>query len=197
MRRIDLDTIHFATGSADVSMNEAASMKRIADAMKKIIDKNPGETFLIEGHTDAVGADQANLVLSDRRAESVAITLSELYNIPPENLVTQGYGERFLKVQTSGPSAENRRVTIRASRRSSARLPTGKANLSQSTSIPAAAARCRGFSCVAHSADEMRRRATCHCLIESNLPGFVSMSARLGLRLHRCLLRPEVCPPSC
>ncbi len=113
MRRIDLDTIHFATGSADVSMNEAASMKRIADAMKKIIDKNPGETFLIEGHTDAVGADQANLVLSDRRAESVAITLSELYNIPPENLVTQGYGERFLKVQTSGPSAENRRVTIR------------------------------------------------------------------------------------
>ncbi|MCD2177191.1 OmpA family protein [Rhizobium sp. C1] len=113
MRRIDLDTIHFATGSADVSMNEAASMKRIADAMKKIIDKNPGETFLIEGHTDAVGADQANLVLSDRRAESVAIALSELYNIPPENLVTQGYGERFLKVQTSGPSAENRRVTIR------------------------------------------------------------------------------------
>lgn len=113
MRRIDLDTIHFASGSADVSMNEAGAMKRIAQAMKKIIDKNPGETFLIEGHTDAVGSDQANLVLSDKRAESVAVTLSELYDIPPENLVTQGYGERFLKVQTSAPSEENRRVTIR------------------------------------------------------------------------------------
>ncbi len=113
MRRIDLDTIHFASGSADLSMNEAGAMKRIAQAMKKIIDKNPGETFLIEGHTDAVGSDQANLVLSDRRAESVAVTLSELYDIPPENLVTQGYGERFLKVQTSGPEEENRRVTIR------------------------------------------------------------------------------------
>ncbi|MCD2171570.1 OmpA family protein [Rhizobium sp. C4] len=113
MRRIDLDTIHFATGSAEVSMNEAGSMKRIAQAIKKIIDKNPGETFLIEGHTDAVGSDQSNLVLSDRRAESVAVTLSELYDIPPENLVTQGYGERFLKVQTAGPSEENRRVTIR------------------------------------------------------------------------------------
>lgn len=113
MRRIDLDTIHFATGSADISMNEAGAMKRVAQAMKKIIDKNPGETFLIEGHTDAVGSDQANLVLSDKRAESVAVTLSELYDIPPENLVTQGYGERFLKVQTAGPSEENRRVTIR------------------------------------------------------------------------------------
>lgn len=113
MRRIDLDTIHFATGSADISMNEAGAMKRVAQAMKKIIDKNPGETFLIEGHTDAVGSDQSNLVLSDKRAESVAVTLSELYDIPPENLVTQGYGERFLKVQTAGPSEENRRVTIR------------------------------------------------------------------------------------
>lgn len=113
MRRVDLDTIHFATGSADVSMNEATSLKQIAVAMKKIIDKNPAETFLIEGHTDAVGSDQSNLVLSDRRAESVAIALTDLYDIPAENLVTQGYGERFLKVRTSGPSAENRRVTIR------------------------------------------------------------------------------------
>lgn len=113
MRRVDLDTIHFATGSADVSTNEARSLKRVAEAMKKIIDRNPGETFLIEGHTDAVGSDQANLVLSDRRAESVAVTLTDLFGIPPENLVTQGYGERFLKVRTSGPSQENRRVTIR------------------------------------------------------------------------------------
>lgn len=113
MRRVDLDTIHFTTGSADVSMNEAASLKKIAAAMKRIIDRNPAETFLIEGHTDAVGSDQSNLVLSDRRAESVAVTLSDLFGVPPENLVTQGYGERFLKVRTAGPSAENRRVTIR------------------------------------------------------------------------------------
>lgn len=113
MRRIDLDTIHFPTGSAEVSMNEATSLKKVAAAMKRIIDRNPGETFLIEGHTDAVGSDQSNLVLSDRRAESVAITLSDLFGIPPENLVTQGYGERFLKVRTDGPSEENRRVTIR------------------------------------------------------------------------------------
>ncbi|URK87618.1 hypothetical protein LP421_06710 [Rhizobium sp. RCAM05350] len=30
--------------------------------------KDPGETFFIEGHTDAVGGDEPNLVLSDERA---------------------------------------------------------------------------------------------------------------------------------
>jgi outer membrane protein OmpA-like peptidoglycan-associated protein len=69
--------------------------------------------FLIEGHTDAVGSDVDNLSLSDRRAESVAIALSQQFGVPAENLTTQGYGEQYLKVPTDGPSAENRRVTVR------------------------------------------------------------------------------------
>ncbi|YCI03758.1 OmpA family protein [Ensifer sp. D2-11] len=113
VRRIDLDTITFATGSAEVSMSQAKTMRSVAEAMNKVLEKDPGETFFIEGHTDAVGADQSNLVLSDERAESVAVLLTEVYGIPAENLVTQGYGERFLKIRTDGPEQENRRVTIR------------------------------------------------------------------------------------
>ncbi|MBN9046558.1 MAG: OmpA family protein [Rhizobiales bacterium] len=113
MRRIDLDTIHFATGSADISQSEAESLRQVGMAMQKILSHDPTETFLIEGHTDAVGSASSNLVLSDRRAESVADALTNFYSIPPENLVTQGYGERFLKIDTQGPEAENRRVTIR------------------------------------------------------------------------------------
>ncbi|ARS72922.1 OmpA family protein [Sinorhizobium meliloti] len=113
VRRIDLDTITFATGSAEVSMSQAKTMRNVAEAMNKVLEKDPGETFFIEGHTDAVGADQSNLVLSDERAESVAVLLTEVYGIPAENLVTQGYGERFLKIRTDGPEQENRRVTIR------------------------------------------------------------------------------------
>ena len=113
VRRIDLDTIHFATGSAEVSMSQAKTLRTVADAMQKVLDKDPGETFFIEGHTDAVGSDRANLVLSDERAESVAVLLTEVYGIPAENLVTQGYGERFLKIGTQEPEEENRRVTIR------------------------------------------------------------------------------------
>ncbi|WP_322886394.1 OmpA family protein [Sinorhizobium medicae] len=113
VRRIDLDTITFATGSAEVSMSQAKTMRKVAEAMNKVLEKDPGETFFIEGHTDAVGADQSNLVLSDERAESVAVLLTEVYGVPAENLVTQGYGERFLKIRTDGPEQENRRVTIR------------------------------------------------------------------------------------
>ncbi|WFS64437.1 OmpA family protein [Agrobacterium leguminum] len=113
VRRIDLDTITFATGSAEIPMTQARSLRKVADAINKALDKNPGETFLIEGHTDAVGSDESNLVLSDERAASVANVLTDVYGIPPENLATQGYGERYLKVQTLGPEQQNRRVTIR------------------------------------------------------------------------------------
>jgi outer membrane protein OmpA-like peptidoglycan-associated protein len=113
VRRIDLDTITFATGSAEVPMSQARTLRSVADAMQKVLDKDPGETFLIEGHTDAVGSDKANLVLSDERGESVASLLTDVYGIPPENLQTQGYGERFLKVKTGVAEQQNRRVTIR------------------------------------------------------------------------------------
>ncbi|MGF9561883.1 OmpA family protein [Neorhizobium sp. JUb45] len=113
VRRIDLDTITFATGSADIPMNQASSLRKVADAIKEVLDRDPAETFLIEGHTDAVGSDDSNLVLSDRRAESVARVLSDAFGIAPENLATQGYGERYLKVRTEAASQENRRVTIR------------------------------------------------------------------------------------
>jgi outer membrane protein OmpA-like peptidoglycan-associated protein len=33
--------------------------------------------------------------------------------VPPENLVTQGYGKQFLKIPTAGPERRNRRVTVR------------------------------------------------------------------------------------
>jgi len=112
-RRIDLDTIKFATGSAEIPMNQAPSLRKVAEAMKKILDKNPAETFLVEGHTDAVGSDESNLILSDERAESVAVVLTDAFGIPPENLTTQGYGERYLKIKTEAAQQENRRVTIR------------------------------------------------------------------------------------
>ncbi|MCO6188216.1 OmpA family protein [Rhizobium sp. L1K21] len=113
VRRIDLDTITFATGSAEVSLSEAKSLRRVADAINDLLEKDPGETFLIEGHTDAVGSDRSNLVLSDKRAESVAEVLTQVFDVQPENLATQGYGERYLKVRTEGPEELNRRVTIR------------------------------------------------------------------------------------
>jgi outer membrane protein OmpA-like peptidoglycan-associated protein len=112
-RRVDLDTLNFDFGSADISQEEAGKLQGVAEAMERLLEKNPAETFLIEGHTDAVGSDTANLALSDRRAEAVANALTDYFDIPPENLATQGYGERYLKVDTEEPERENRRVAIR------------------------------------------------------------------------------------
>ncbi len=81
--------------------------------MEEAIQRDPREVFLIEGHTDAVGSDAYNLALSDRRAESVALALTENFGIPPENLVVQGYGEEFLKVPTLESEQANRRATVR------------------------------------------------------------------------------------
>ena len=113
IRRVDLDTINFEFGADTVSESEIAKLEGVAQAMERILDDNPGETFLIEGHTDAVGSDLSNLALSDRRAESVAEALTNVFGIPPENLTTQGYGEEYLKVDTQERERENRRVAIR------------------------------------------------------------------------------------
>ena len=112
-RRIDLDTLNFDFGSATISDTEVQKLDGVASAMEKLLKKNPAETFLIEGHTDAVGTPEANLALSDRRAEAVAEALTNAFGIPAENLTTQGYGEEYLKVNTPGPNRENRRVAIR------------------------------------------------------------------------------------
>jgi len=113
MARVDLDTVTFDTGSWRLNRAQIDQLERVADAMNDVIDRNPDEIFLIEGHTDAIGRAIDNLSLSDRRAESVAFMLSQFYDVPPENLVTQGYGEEYLKIDTQAAERGNRRVTIR------------------------------------------------------------------------------------
>lgn len=113
MRRVDLDDINFEFGSWEVDPGEYRKLERVARAMKRVISRNPDEVFMIEGYTDAVGSPEDNLSLSDRRAESVAEVLTEEFNVPFENLVTQGYGEDYLKVPTQAPERLNRRVAVR------------------------------------------------------------------------------------
>ncbi|KAB0680948.1 OmpA family protein [Aureimonas leprariae] len=113
VRRIDLATINFDFASATILQDQVDKLQGLAEAIDKVVKANPGETFLIEGHTDAVGSPEANLVLSDKRAESVASALTQYFDVPAENLVTQGYGEQELKVNTEGENRENRRVTVR------------------------------------------------------------------------------------
>ena len=82
MRRIDLDTVNFEFGAWQVPPDQYRRLERIANAINRVLDRRPDEVFLIEGHTDAVGSDIDNLTLSDRRAEEVAIILSDTFRVP-------------------------------------------------------------------------------------------------------------------
>src|SRR5437879_6041028 len=113
MPSVDVNSINFESGSWEIPPDQAAKLQVIADGLNRAIQRNPREVFLIEGHTDAVGSDVDNLSLSDRRAESAATLLTQQFQVPAENLTSQGYGEQYLKEQTDGPSRINRRVTIR------------------------------------------------------------------------------------
>ncbi|MFN3170145.1 MAG: OmpA family protein [Hyphomicrobiales bacterium] len=113
VRRVDLDSITFETGQATVRQSQVPLLEDIARAAQAQIDRDPTTLLLVEGHTDAIGSEVSNLALSDRRAETVASILVAYFDVPPENLIVQGYGESFLKVQTQAAEEQNRRVTIR------------------------------------------------------------------------------------
>lgn len=110
---IDVEAVTFDTGSAALRPEVARQLAGLGRAMRGAIAENPAEVFLVEGHTDAVGDAAYNLVLSDRRAETVALALTEYFDVPPENMVVQGYGESDLKVPTELADRRNRRVAVR------------------------------------------------------------------------------------
>ncbi|WP_239985932.1 OmpA family protein [Paracoccus sp. SY] len=110
---VNIDAITFDSGSAAISPDQARQLSTLGNAIQDAIAENRQEIFLIEGHTDLVGSDAANLALSDRRAESVALALSEYFQVPPENLVVQGYGEQYPQIRQEGSIRENRRATVR------------------------------------------------------------------------------------
>ena len=111
--QIELSAITFDTGSSAIRASQAEELREIGEGMRAAIEASPGEVFLVEGHTDAVGSAASNLALSDRRAESVALALTEFFDVPPENMVVQGYGESSLKVRTGEAERENRRAAVR------------------------------------------------------------------------------------
>lgn len=110
---IDVESITFETGSAAILPSEAAKLSELGAFMQRRIDQDRSEMFLIEGHTDAVGSAVSNLALSDRRAESLALALTEYFGVPPENMVVQGYGEGELRIATDSDEPRNRRAVVR------------------------------------------------------------------------------------
>ena len=81
--------MEFDTNKSDIKVKYDEDLNRLGTFLKEWT-KAKGE---ISGHTDNVGSDAHNLKLSQRRAASVKKYLEEKFNIAPERLTTEGYGE--------------------------------------------------------------------------------------------------------
>ena len=68
VRSIDIDAIHFDSGAWEVSPDQYHKLARIARAILRVLERNEEAVFMIAGFTDAVGSDEDNASLSDRRA---------------------------------------------------------------------------------------------------------------------------------
>lgn len=110
---IDIQSINFEFGSAEIPYSQYRKVEIIANALDRLLDRRPDSRVLIEGHTDAVGSDYSNQRLSEARAASLKRMLVREFGMPPYALETVGYGEEYLLVPTSGEEWQNRRVTLR------------------------------------------------------------------------------------
>ena len=107
--KIDLE-IQFDYNSADISKNSMTAVQELGKALSDVSLK--GSTFVVAGHTDAIGSETYNQDLSERRADTIKKYLSEKYGIEGSNLVTVGYGESKPKDPNAPMDPANRRVQV-------------------------------------------------------------------------------------
>ncbi len=106
---IDLD-IQFDYNSADIATASMPSVQALGQALS-----NPnlkGSTFVVAGHTDAIGGEAFNQGLSERRADTIKNYLVSKFGIAGSDLVTVGYGKDKPKDPNAPMDPVNRRVQV-------------------------------------------------------------------------------------
>src|SRR3954469_16029454 len=107
--KIDLE-IHFDYNSAEISKESTPAVQELGKALSQASLK--GSTFVVAGHTDAIGSEEYNQGLSERRADTIKRYLIEKYGINGSDLVTVGYGKTKPKDANAPMDPANRRVQV-------------------------------------------------------------------------------------
>lgn len=106
---VTLGDVLFEFGRAEIKPNAQGAIAKLAH----FLNEHPDRRVLIEGFTDSVGSDAANLALSQRRSQAVADAL-RAQGVDPTRIATRGYGEQYPVASNSSTSdrAMNRRVEV-------------------------------------------------------------------------------------
>jgi outer membrane protein OmpA-like peptidoglycan-associated protein len=108
--QLALKDINFESNSDKLSDGSFIELTRVITLMKE----NPTLKVEIDAHTDDIGSDNYNLILSNKRAKSVMEYLTQ-NNIPVERFSAKGYGETQAKFKNDSDEnrAKNRRVELK------------------------------------------------------------------------------------
>jgi outer membrane protein OmpA-like peptidoglycan-associated protein len=106
----DVYDILFTFASDQLREESEPALREIAE----VLARHPDWKLRVQGHTDSVGNDKANLELSQRRAAAVKQALVMRYRIDASRLVTTGFGALRPKDsnETLAGRARNRRVEL-------------------------------------------------------------------------------------
>jgi len=99
----------FDLNKADLKSSGLVNVNKLA----QFLQENPDRKVIVEGYTDSTGAASYNQSLSERRANSVRMSLVKM-GVDPTRIVAQGYGKEYPVADNTSTSgrAMNRRVEV-------------------------------------------------------------------------------------
>jgi outer membrane protein OmpA-like peptidoglycan-associated protein/Tol biopolymer transport system component len=112
-KKVVLKNIFFDSNKFDLKSESKTELQKLIEFLKE----NPKTEIEISGHTDDIGNDQSNLILSQNRSKAVYKYLVE-HGIDEKRLSYKGYGE-------SSPMADNTTEEGRANNRRTEFIITG------------------------------------------------------------------------
>jgi outer membrane protein OmpA-like peptidoglycan-associated protein len=118
---LTLGDVLFDTGQASLKPGAYATIDRLATALKQ----DSSRKVVIEGHTDSVGSDEYNQMLSQNRAQSVQAALMER-GVAGDQISAMGKGEGVPVASNDNAAGrqQNRRVELIFAESSGQRVAT-------------------------------------------------------------------------
>jgi outer membrane protein OmpA-like peptidoglycan-associated protein len=102
--------VYFDTAKYNINAASQVNLDKLSAILKEYVDTN----VLVVGHTDSVGSDESNMLLSQRRANAVTTYFTVTKGLSQGRFTTNWFGEQTPVADnaTAEGRAKNRRVNI-------------------------------------------------------------------------------------